>query len=338
MTKAIPNQKPFLDGGEWADVLRLPRDFEPYTKEELIQRPAASHGKTAFLQLHFEYRNGKTHLIRNFSGGHQIVRRTHYMDPALGDMAVVFIQACSAGVLQGDRIRTEIIVGDGARALITTTAATKCFEMDKNYASQRIDVTVGKNAYCEVMMDPLICYKGARVYNETNIEVDPTGTLVYSEHMGPGRAAHGEIWDFERLYSRLRVTRPTGELIVADTNVLTPQSNPVTTSGLFGDHSDMAVMFVVSDNVDAASLADSMHDAVCDIEEIVGSASVLPSGVGAHARTLGNSMTKTEGSMQAAWTAARQELLGVDPTPIYRTKHGFEATINKRTLEGEKND
>ncbi len=293
--------------------------------------PAAASGKTAFLQLHFELRDGKPRLIRNFSGGHQIVRQVHYMDAALDDMAVVFIQAVSAGVLQGDRVRIEIEVGPGARVLVTTQAATKVLQMAANYATQRIDVKVGQDAYAELLMDPLIACTGARLYNEVNLEVDPTGTLVYDEHLTPGRVAHGESWQFDHFYSRMRCTRPNGELIAADTNVLTPKRNPVTTPGLFGEYSDMGVMYVIAEHhPGCASLADAMHDSLQDLEDVIGSASVLPSGVGAHARALGMSTSRTEGAMHACWRATRVELVGVDVPPIYQTKHGFEPSITRR--------
>ncbi len=324
--------RPFLDKREWSVVRDLPAEFAPYEAEDLIQMSAAASGKTAFLQLHFELRDGKTRLIRNFSGGHQIVRQVHYMDAALDDMAVVFIQAVSAGVLQGDRVRIEIDVGPGARVLVTTQSSTKVFQMAANYASQRIDVKVGPDAYAEVLMDPLIACTGARLYNEVNLEVDPTGTLVYDEHLTPGRVAHGESWQFDHLYSRMRCSRPNGELIAADTNVLTPKKNPVTTPGLFGEHSDMGVMYVIAEHhPGCASLADAMHDSLQDLDDVIGSASVLPSGVGAHARALGMSTSRTERAMHACWQAVRMDVLGVDVTPIYRIKHGFEPSIVRRT-------
>lgn len=327
----ITEAKPFLDRAKWSEVLNLPVEFAPYAVEDLVQMPAASSGKTAFLQLHFEHRAGKTRLIRNFSAGHQIVRQVHYMDTALGDMAVVFIQAVSAGVLQGDRVRIEIEVGDGARVLVTTQSATKVFAMAANYASQRIDVKVGENAYAELLMDPLICCTGARLYNEINLEVDPTATLIYDEHLTPGRVAHGESWQFDHFYSRMRCSRPDGQLIVADTNVLTPKTNPVSTPGLFGEFSDMGVTYVIAEHhAEQQQLADAMHECVQGLDDVIGSASVLPSRVGVHARVLGASTSRTEGALHECWRAARTELLGIDVTPIYRTKHGFEPTVSRK--------
>ena len=321
---------PYLEKDAWTDVLRLPTAFSGYGSEPLVQMAAAAHGKTGFLQLHFELRNGRTHLIRNFSSGQQIVRQVHYLDTAIEDMAVVFIQNVGAGILQGDRLRVELVIGDGAKVLVANQGATKVMEMSRNYASQRVDVTVGEGAYAEVLMDPLIPASGSRLYNEVNLTVDPSAKLLYSEHLTPGRVGHGESWAFDLLYSRIRCHRPTGELIMADTNVLEPRRSAVTTPGLFGEFSDMAVMFAVAESHDAAPLADAMHENLQDIEGVVGSASVLPSEVGAHSRMLGSGTTRTSAATQLSWQAARRQLLGVDTPPIYRIKHGFEPHVTRR--------
>lgn len=326
--------EPYLAAAEWSQVRHLPPDFAAYAAEPLVQLAAESPGKTAFLQLHFQRRGDRTCLARNYSAGHQIVRQVHYLDPVLDDMAVVFLQANSAGVLQGDRLRIEIRVDEGARAVVTTQAATKVFEMTANYASQRIDISVGRDAYLELMMDPLILHKGSRYYNEVNVDIDPSGVLVYDEHLTPGRVAHGESWQFDHLFSRLRCTRPDGELVVADTNVLTPQQRSVTTPGLFGSSSDMGVMYVLAEqHDDHAALADAMHDSVDGLDDIVGSASVLPGGTGAHARVVGASTSRTGGALHACWQAVRRALLDVDVTPIYRAKHSFDPSASRTVAD-----
>lgn len=321
---------PYLEKDAWTDVLRLPSAFSRYGSEPLTQMAAAAHGKTAFLQLHFAVRNGRTHLIRNFSSGQQIVRQVHYLDTALDGMAVVFLQNVGAGILQGDRLRVELVVGDGAKVLVANQGATKVMAMQRNYASQRVDITVGEGAYAEVLMDPLIPASGSRLYNEVNIHVDPSAVLLYGEHLTPGRVAHGESWAFDLLYSRIRCHRPAGELITADTSVLEPRRNAVTSPGLFAEFSDMSVMFVIAEARDAAPVANAMHDSLQDIEGVLGSASVLPSGVGAHARMLGTGTTRAAAATQLSWQAARRQLLGVDTPPIYRIKHGFEPRVTRR--------
>ncbi len=315
----------FIDQAEWPHVSRLPAMFNEYAKEELLQLSAESAGKTAFLQLHFERRNGKTHLIRNFTAGHQVVRRVLYMDNELQDLAVVMIMQNSSGILQGDRVRTEVVVGDGARVLLTTQSATKVYSMERNYASQRLDITVGKDAYVEVLMDPMIPYSGARFYNEINLEVDPSSTLIYVDQLSPGRVAHGEVWAYDLVYTRWQCRRPDSSLIAADTNVLAPADAPLVSPGLFANFSEMGTLYTIAEHSKGlGETADAIHQSIQGMDEAMGSASVLPSGVGLHARVLGNSTNRTAAAMHECWRVTRNSLLGVGVPPIYRTKYGFE--------------
>ncbi|MFV0523146.1 MAG: urease accessory protein UreD [Acidimicrobiales bacterium] len=321
---------PTLPRHRWTETLRLPERFVGYGREPIEQLPAGEHGKTAFLQLHFERRGGRTRLVRNFGGAHQVVRRVLPIDRELDDLAAVMIMQNSAGILQGDRVRTEITVGEGARALVTTQSATKVFSMERNYATQRIDVSVAAGGYCEVLLDPLIAYEGSRLYNEVNLTVDPDGTLVLADQITPGRVAHGESWRFELLHSRVRVERPDGRLIVADTQVLEPGRYPVSSPGLFDDHRDMGVVYVISESGDdQAALADVLHASVADIPGVVGGASALPSGVGAHVRVLGDRTSVTTAALHEAWRAARRHLLDAAIPPLHRLKYGFEPALGR---------
>lgn len=310
---------------EWAEVRRLPAVFDEYGAEELEQLPAAADGKTSFLQLHFESRAGRTHLVRNFTGGHQVVRRVLYLDQEMPDLAAVMIMQNSPGLLQGDRVRTEIEVRDGARALVTTQSAAKVLKMERNYASQRIDIRVGKHAYAEILLDPMIPYRGARLYNEVNIDVDPTSTVILHDQVTAGRIAHGERWHYDLLYTRLQVRRSDGSLMMADSSVLEPGRIDYATPGMFDDHTDLAMFYLVAEHRDdhdvfAKQLQGDLHTA----DGLTASASVLPSGVGIHARILSRSSQRATNALHHCWAVSRRSLLGVGVPPIYRTKYGFD--------------
>lgn len=307
----------------WSEVRDLPSVFAEYD-DELVQLAAGSRGKTGLLRLRFELLGGRTCLVEAFSSGPQVVHRAHYLDNELEDMAVVFIQSVGGGVLQGDRLRTEIIVGEGARALITTQAATKAYKMEANFATQRIDVKVEKNAFCEMILDGLIPYRGVRMYTELDFEVDPTGVLVYQDQVSPGRVALGESFQYELLYSRMRCSRPDGRLIAADTTVLRPQKTDPHRPGIYGTYTELGSMYVIAQQrKDISRFATEVHDCLQGLVGIFGSASVMPSGCGVHARLLGTDNRHVDGALHRCWATARRELLGVGVPNIYTIKHGF---------------
>lgn len=308
----------------WPDVRDLPAAFDRYDDEDLVQLAAGSRGKTGLLRLRFEVLGGRTCLIEAFSSGPQTVHRAHYLDNELEDMAVVFIQSVGAGILQGDRLRTEIVVGEGARALITTQASTKAYKMEANYATQRIDVTVDRNAYCEVILDGLIPYRGVRLYTELDFVVDPTGVLVYEDQVSPGRVARGESFQYDLLYSRMRCWRPDGRLLAADTTVLRPKESAPVRPGVYGPYTELGSMYAIAQQqTDLPAVATKVHESLQGLVGVSGGASVMPSGCGVYARVLGSDNTVVEGALHRCWAQTRSEFLGVGVPNIYTVKHGF---------------
>lgn len=307
----------------WSEVRSLPVDFDRYD-EQLVQLAAGSRGKTGFLRLRFEVHGDRTCLVESFSSGPQTVRRAHYLDNELADMAVVFIQSVGAGVVQGDRLRTEIIVGEGARALITTQAATKAYKMEANYATQRIDVTVEGDGYCELILDGLIPYRGVRLYTELDFVVDPSAVLIYEDQVSPGRVARGESFEYDLLYTRMRCSRPDGRLIAADTTVLRPKQSDPRSPGVYGPYTEMGSMYAIAQlHPDMPAMATKVHESIQGLVGVSGGASVMPSGCGVHARLLGTDNRHVEGALHRCWAQTRSELLGVGVPNIYTVKHGF---------------
>ncbi|SDB95312.1 urease accessory protein [Raineyella antarctica] len=314
----------------WPEVKRLPAEFARY-EEELRQLPAASRGKTGFLRLCFEAIDGRTRMTETFCSGPQVVHRALYLDEYLDDMAVVFIQSVGAGILQGDRLRTEIVVGEGARVLVTTQAASKAYTTEANYATQRIDLVVGSGAYCEVLLDALIPYRGARVYTELNFTVARDAVLVYQDHVTPGRVALGEEFAYDCLYTRMRCTDEDGRLVVADTTVLEPDRAHPQRAGILGPHTDVGTMYVIAQDLpDPTVLAGELNDRLDRLADVAAAASVMPSGCGVHVRVLGSATRHVEGALHRCWEGVRRVLLDAPVAPIHVAKHGFPPAVHER--------
>jgi urease accessory protein len=126
----------------------------------------------------------------------------------------------------------------------------------------------------------------------------------------------------------MRCSRPDGHLLCADTTVLEPRRSSPTRPGLFAEHTDMGTMYVVAEQAaDTSKLATAIHDGLQGLRGVVGSASVMPSGCGVHARLLGTGTRFMEGALHRCWETTRTELLNVAVPNIYTTKHGFRPTL-----------
>jgi urease accessory protein len=157
-----------------------PAGFAAYDDEPPQMRSGAV-GKSGFLRLGFEHRDGRTILADLESRAPYLAQRALHCDDALPDMAWLFMITTAGCVLQGDRLALDVSLGVGARAHITTQSATKIHSMDANYALQIQSFTLGEGAYLEYLPEPLIPHRQARFASDTLITIDPAASMLCSE-------------------------------------------------------------------------------------------------------------------------------------------------------------
>lgn len=121
----------------------------------------------------------------------------------------------TAGILEGDRLESEVVCEGGAALLVTTPSASRVFRMRGSGASCAQRFVVAKGGWLEVMPEPLVPHRGSRYRQTTRVEAERGGALFYVDQLMPGRVAHGETWGWERLALELEV-RIAGELVLRE--------------------------------------------------------------------------------------------------------------------------
>ena len=169
---------------------------------KVSQMDVGKTGKVGFLKLALEHdsHRSKTIVTEQRTQVPLYVQKALHYDETVPSMAHVFILSPSGGVLQGDRYRTDIELKNKAISHITTQGATRIYKMNSNFATQMINLKVGKDCYLEFLPEQLIPYKSSRYYQKTTFTVDDSATLVYSETIVPGRVAMGELFDYDICY------------------------------------------------------------------------------------------------------------------------------------------
>ena len=121
----------------------------------------------------------------------------------------------TAGILEGDRLETEVAVGNGAALLVTTPSASRVFHMRRGeaVASQKFSVEAG--GWLEFLPEPLVPHNASSLRQTTEIDVAEGGEIVFADLLMPGRIARGETWAWSRLRLELAV-RVGGELILRE--------------------------------------------------------------------------------------------------------------------------
>jgi urease accessory protein len=268
----------------------IPSQFASFDGK-IPQMDVGKTGKIGFLKLTlgFDSQRNKTIITEQLSRVPLYVQKALYYDETIPSMAHVFVLSPSGGVLQGDRYRTDIELKNGAISHITTQGATRIYKMNSNYATQMINLNVGKDCYLEFLPEQLIPYKNSRYYQKATFKVDDSATLVYSETIVPGRVAMGELFDYDVCCLKTLCYDDKQEMKFHDNCILEPKKQTMNSLGIFGNRTVLSMMYVVTKKECVEELYEIINQIFKDNDEIIGGASILPNNSGLSVRILSNS-------------------------------------------------
>ncbi len=234
-----------------------------------------------------------------------------YLDPALPEMAFVYVQNPTGGVFAGDRLVLDVVADAGVRLHVTTQSATKLYRMEGVQASQQVTFSLAEGAYVEHLPDALIPQDGARYRQDTLVDLARGSMFIGTETIAPGRLAHGEEFAYELLELTTEVRSDGRQLCVERLRLEPPRARP-DRPGVLGGADYLVSLYALAPGSDVDALARKLDGALV---EFGGAAGVLPGGAGALARVLAFDARLAERARRRAWEAAREALLGVPPPP-----------------------
>lgn len=222
-------------------------EMAPYLKE-----PDAMYvgcpGKHGYLNLGFELdRDGKSILRELDRRAPLIVQQELYFDQEMPEMPCVYILSSGGPNVDGDRYQQNIYLKDGSIAWISTGAATKIAEMRSNYSGLIQNITLEKNAYLELMPEPIIPCKHTRFIADTTMTIDESATAFYSEIYMPGRKYHNnEVFQYDVLSVCTHAQRPDGRQLFREKFIIDPLQGHLRDTGVMHGYDVFANVLVVT--------------------------------------------------------------------------------------------
>jgi len=295
----------------------LPDEFVAFDGDVEGGLPVGAPGKVGVLELELARRNGTTSVERQFQRAPLHTYRPIHLDANLPEMAFVFVQQFGDGFVDGDRCRIAIDCGPGAAVHITTQAATNLYRAERNFATQLVDLRVGRGAVLEYLPDAVVPFRGSRFFQRTRLTVDWDATAIVGEVLLPGRVARGELHAYELYWAETEARRPDGTLLFADLLRLSPaKGEGVHSLGLLGGSDVVATLYVVTHRRPADELVDLLREAPAG-DAVLAGVSELPNGCGVSVRFLGRTSKTVRAALTNSWQAVRLALLGA-PAPDLR--------------------
>ncbi|HEV2123656.1 MAG TPA: urease accessory protein UreD, partial [Chloroflexota bacterium] len=244
--------------------------------------------------------------------------RLLYPDVSCPEMAYCYTAMLTGGLVQGDRLEQRISVEAGARAHVTTLAATKIYRMANNHASQRLQLRVAAGGVLEWWPDPVIPHRGARFVQDVTLSVADEGVLVYGDLLLPGRT--GEQHAYAVYQSRITARRPDGTLLFVDTQALAPSppgARPLHET-LPPERGVIGSVFVLCPVAASDDLSSELRQAIrhWDTSEMLGGCTTLPAACGIMVRFLAVDGLAGRKAAAQVLHIMRQQLLGTPVPPM----------------------
>jgi urease accessory protein len=296
----------------------VPRELSAFESGVEGSLDVGAVGKVGALSLSLARIGSTTRVRRQYQRAPLQIYQPVYLDPGRPDMAFLYVLQAGDGLVQGDRYRIDISCEAGAAVHVTTLAMTNVFAARQNYASQLVNLNVGPGAVLEYLPDPVVPFRGSRFLQQTNVVVDTGATVILGETLLPGRIARNEIHAYDAFVADTAVRRSDGTEILSDALRIFPAHGDDPRSlGLLGPAQVLASLYMISEQVDPATLVTELRTGLKDARDVLVGVSELPHRSGAVVRILGRTSGTVKAARLTAWRAGRMLLLGV-PAPYLR--------------------
>ncbi len=230
-------------------------------------------------------------------------------------VATLLLLNPTGGLLAGDRLETDVVLGPRSQVCLSTPSATRVYRSPGPAAVQRLTIEVGRGAALEWMPDHLIPSPGARLQQSTEIRLAADATLLYLDAWAVGRAARGEAWGFDLLDSSLLV-RDEGGPLLRERSILAGRP---ARDGLGGTEGFGYLATFVAIRPSGHGWEDLARVLQEDLDRVAigcrAGVTALGRG-GVLARLLCPSAPTLQAGVQELWARCRERLLGLEPARL----------------------
>jgi urease accessory protein len=159
--------------------------------------------------------------------------------------------------------------------------------MDKNYATQLVNITVGEGCYFEFIPDQIIPYRSSRFYQNVTLNAHDNSTMIYSEILVPGRVGSGESFEYDICYLKASAKNQNGDLRFIDIALLEPKKRSIKDFGILEGFDVIGTVYILTEEKYIRRLNDQINSAIESLPKIYGGATILPNNSGVMVRLLG---------------------------------------------------
>lgn len=270
------------------------------------------NGAVGKLDLTFRRKaDGKTYLAKQYYQLPLQILPPYYQDA--DGTAFLYLLNPSGGVLQNDRLYTDILVEEDSRVCITTPSANKFYKMEDGFAKVENRFHVGRNSVLEYLPEHNVPFAASKVYQESTYYLDREATLIAFDVVTSGRTERGERFAYD-IYSSKTKIYVDHKLIAYENGSIEPGKKNHGGVGIFEDHDIYGTVFFYKENL-SDLLAEELRSALENCSGIHAGVSLLNQNL-LCVKFLGKTVPEAQKALSAIWGTGRRSLLSKDRVRI----------------------
>ncbi|OCT16619.1 hypothetical protein A8709_08050 [Paenibacillus pectinilyticus] len=277
---------------------------------------------TGEISAQFAVRSGLTQLIHKYHASPLKIAKTFRYEnetfladanAAPMDQLGVYMMDCSPGLMAGDHYDISVRLEEGARVFLTNQSFTKVHpSLGMEGSTQRQTLRLEAAALLEYIPEPLMLYKDANLFAETEVHLAKGSALIFSDVICPGRTQRGEIFQYSRYANRMKVWYE-GELIFYQNQRIEPAAMLLTSPGCWENETHMGNLFIFSDRLQQRHLEAVMEclDHMNGLAVRVGASLTYKHGLVIN--VMGRHAWEIQSALTQAWHQIRRSLWELTP-------------------------
>lgn len=275
--------------------------------------------KHAFGRLNLEFAvdaEARTYLRRQYAGYPFHICRVQFQDRDIPALATLYVQSCSGGIYEDDRLDLTFSVRENAQAHISTQSATVVHTMPEGSAKQFVKIDCEAGSYLEYLPDPQILFPGSRFQSAINIRLGGSAVAVISDAF-LRHDPTGKDGMFSAYRTEIAIENPAGEVLAIDRLKIDGEFHP-SRPGVFGSFETQGTLILASLDPLPPTVFDDLLKVRLDHAQAAIGVTHLPKAAGILVRILAIDGAALKRAMHMAWCAARLALKG--SLPVERRK------------------
>jgi urease accessory protein len=255
----------------------------------------------------------RTYLAHQYANHPFHVCRVQFHDSDLPGLATLYMQSCSGGVYEDDRLDIRIVGRACAEAHISSQSSTVVHSMPSGWAQQHARIEAQNRSYLEYLPDPQILFPNSNCSSTISVCVASDATALVSDSFlqhdpdGANRA-------FSAYFSEIRIEDDAGKTLAIDRLRLNGQMFQTRRPGTTGSYAAQGTFIVACVGGLPGSMLTALQKIRFDYRDVAIGVSILPKAAGLIVRILAADGHALKRAMHASWCATRHALKGAPPT------------------------